>query len=392
MKRSIGVTIIIILIIAVVAVGYVLQFFRFNHDPIEINENQDFVVQGWPGSGTESDPYVISGFIVGQSYVIWEDGTEYVRLAEAAVVIRNTTAFFIITNCVFTGGVKLINVKNGVIRNCEAGDPTTTHRMDYAFHGINISYCSIERNSFGNNNAYSISLENGENNTISGNILFDTASDSSRCRVGIYLSGQTLLNCRLNTISNYDTGIELRNCSGGEISHWVSENHIEKSGYGLFLRGCTNLPVYENELYNNTIGIDLSGSIAVRFVNNTISDSSDGGVWFRTSCIDCILSNNVINNNGWAGITFDWMSETTHPAQATINDIRHNDGWGIIVNGRNNVILYGNILADNTLGNVGYNISYNPNQISSVQCSQIRDILVPCQISLECILLSEKRS
>ena len=32
-----------------------------SHDPIVINSNYDFINQGWPGSGTESDPWIIEG-------------------------------------------------------------------------------------------------------------------------------------------------------------------------------------------------------------------------------------------------------------------------------------------------------------------------------------------
>ena len=34
------------------------------HDPIDIRSNDDFETQGWPGNGTENDPYIIEGLTI----------------------------------------------------------------------------------------------------------------------------------------------------------------------------------------------------------------------------------------------------------------------------------------------------------------------------------------
>ncbi len=34
------------------------------HAPIEINSNADFASQGWPGNGTESNPWTIDGLMI----------------------------------------------------------------------------------------------------------------------------------------------------------------------------------------------------------------------------------------------------------------------------------------------------------------------------------------
>jgi len=364
LKKSRAITVIIILIVAAISVGFVLQFIRspFTHDPIEINSNEDFEEQGWPGSGTESDPYVISRLVIRQGYIVWEGNTQYTERTDAAVMISDTTAHFVITNCAFGGdGVILSNVENGVIELCNSGSPTGTGGSYFAINGSNLRNCTIRNNLFGNCFDYCIMIQNGSSNTISGNTIFYTIPDSSsRSEQGIYLSGQTLLNCRSNIISNCDIGIELRDCSGGWYNHWVSNNFIEECGTGLSLRSCSNLPVYLNELYNNTRGLEAGSSIGVIFGNNTVSYNSDGGVWVTWHCIDCVVYNNVITNNGWAGITFEWMEETTHPCQALNNSIRNNDGWGIIINGINNPILTDNIL-------IGQHILFSESTVSSSQ-------------------------
>ncbi len=83
------------------------------HAPILITSNEDFEAQGWPGNGTASNPYVISGLHIGTS--------------EVAINITNTDAHFVIEDCVLVNqvdrtdlvtGIGLTNITSGTIRNC----------------------------------------------------------------------------------------------------------------------------------------------------------------------------------------------------------------------------------------------------------------------------------
>ena len=79
-----------------------------NHVPVIINKTNDFVNQGWPGSGSELDPYTISGL----SIVADVDLT--------CIIIRNTTAHFLIQDCYidqgsYFNGIILENTTHGTI-------------------------------------------------------------------------------------------------------------------------------------------------------------------------------------------------------------------------------------------------------------------------------------
>ena len=81
------------------------------HDPIVIEGNLDFATQAnnenWPGDGSESSPYVISGFSISDS--------EF-----SAIQISNTNVYFLISNCTFINdgnGISLASVSNGHIFN-----------------------------------------------------------------------------------------------------------------------------------------------------------------------------------------------------------------------------------------------------------------------------------
>jgi len=90
------------------------------HNPIHINGNEDFASQaatnGWPGNGTQENPYIIEGYEInanGGTYCIW---------------IENTNVWFVIRNCILWNatspmsepdgaGIYLKNVQNGTIDN-----------------------------------------------------------------------------------------------------------------------------------------------------------------------------------------------------------------------------------------------------------------------------------
>jgi len=96
------------------------------NSPVTISGNDDFVAQGWPGVGTEEDPYIIADLNI--------------RGNPEGIVIENTDVHFVIRNCsVETNniddavGIFLVSVKNAVIDDSSAGD---------AEWGIRLANCS----------------------------------------------------------------------------------------------------------------------------------------------------------------------------------------------------------------------------------------------------------
>lgn len=56
------------------------------HDSIDINSDGDFISSGFPGTGTEINPYIIEGYFISGTIL-------------TGIRIRNTDSFFIIRNC-----------------------------------------------------------------------------------------------------------------------------------------------------------------------------------------------------------------------------------------------------------------------------------------------------
>ncbi len=210
------------------------------HDPILITSDDDFETQGWPGSGTPEEPYVIEGLSI-EAPSIWAGG---------AIWIIHTRAHFIIGDCVLYGaaseghGLSLQNATNGL----------------------------IERNLFGNNSGGDIRLADGcQNITLRKNKCdFSGTSLWAWNSTGIILinnefSGDKII---IGNSSNVDI---FNNINSAEIDLRVStysftianNTIIDASGqgsdfYGITLRDCSH-----GIIRNNTCSVRQGRAIRI---------------------------------------------------------------------------------------------------------------------------------
>ncbi|MFW9770432.1 MAG: NosD domain-containing protein [Candidatus Thorarchaeota archaeon] len=85
-----------------------------SNDQIVIESDADFEIQGWPGNGTESNPYILADLHYEVADDLW-----------TCIAIWNTVSHFVIANCSFSSeqdfsvwGITLVGVSNGSIINC----------------------------------------------------------------------------------------------------------------------------------------------------------------------------------------------------------------------------------------------------------------------------------
>ncbi|GAI38396.1 unnamed protein product, partial [marine sediment metagenome] len=108
--------------------------------PIYIISNENFIPANGvvDGSGTENNPYIIENYSINaeNAHGIW---------------IRNTTAYFIVRNCMIENGVDnyygiyLENVVNGRVESCISRNNYEGIHQRYSF------YTSISHNTFESN-------------------------------------------------------------------------------------------------------------------------------------------------------------------------------------------------------------------------------------------------
>ncbi|MHA1653290.1 MAG: right-handed parallel beta-helix repeat-containing protein [Candidatus Thorarchaeota archaeon] len=206
------------------AVAYV------SHDPFVIESNSDFAAQGWPGSGTQDDPFRIAGINV--------------TAFDECVVVKNTNVFFLIEDSYFecygpNTAITFVNVTSGAVENCtmlshftamcvvSSECSVTDSVIEGELFGIsleNSATCSIERCVLRHSGNSALSLTGCDNCALIGCNI----SDSS---VGISLSEST--DCNV-------TGNRLEDCElrlSGEIENWhhdIRDNYVSDLPLGYF--------------------------------------------------------------------------------------------------------------------------------------------------------------
>jgi parallel beta-helix repeat protein len=239
------------------------------HDPILITSDGDFETQGWPGSGTVEDPYVIEGLSI--------DG----RLSPSelyCISIEHTQAHFIINGCfLYQGkyGVYLKNVTNGILQHNE---------------------CTI--------NDYGIYLDKSNNNTILDNGCYYSRSGASW---GVYLMESDYNVITDNTCFSQYAAM----CIWKSNNNTINNNNCYDSLYGIRALGSDNITIANNNCSNHhSYGIDIWDSNHAIIRNNTCSYIGGGGSAYAISIVanwgpfvhNITLMDNICNNNYDRGI------------------------------------------------------------------------------------------
>ena len=371
-----------------------------NHVPIIINDNADFGLQGWPGSGTPADPYVISGlnisydlgvpaiqvYNVDVSFVIRDcylnQGSE-----DWAVEFINTTAATIEYTTIYGngGGIYCDNANNTEIMHSfveNYGDSgSTTFRallMEYSYS------CSLVGNEFNSPNDtcavffYSHNIDSQDNTYASDgssmvHLLFTSCNFTSmnQDRItygGISVSFFSCHNLVLTDLIVDDVidGIYASDCPGISIT---GTSIVTSNGAAVRLLGCSNavisgctfdapglpngiihtttsewLTITGNTLSNaNNYGILIVAAHNSTVNSNTITDIMSSGIFVSISH-DCELSSNIITETGAHGIA----GGTSHRLVMDGNDVSMIGSVGIYFDDSDNGTLSNSVINDIT--------------------------------------------
>ncbi len=365
---------------------------------------------GWPGDGSEDDPYLISNYTF--------DGTSQI----AGIYIGNTTSHITIYNCTisnlglstsiagrssgiylnYTSDVDIKNctvteVKHGIyvnfgqitsisnttIRNVDRSDGngiafvvnTYSDVRDCDISGFGsgvVLYYSLNTEistTILNDSKIHINLFGADRNTVTGNTMIgDDTPDNN----GILLSQSDLNSITHNNITDFYRNIYLNTC----LDNSVKNNIIEGGGAGIYLLNGDRNYIGSNTLLNGSgngikvtrrgqtiknnivrdyggIGISWVGSNSMDLSYNEVTNNSQGGIYVGGSY--SYLIGNSVSKNGIYGIAVSrsytqlWYDRIIRVANNIITD---NQGVGIIVENRNGNRIYGNLISNNS----GYGI------------------------------------
>lgn len=287
------------------------------HVPIEIDGTADFVSQGWPGSGTPGDPYLIAELNITQD------------LGVPMISIVNTNASFIIQDCYIEQqslewAIKFENTTGGVI-----GYST----VDSAQGGISVSnanntrieHCDIMSHSTTSDVSYSISLEHSESCAIENNRL----ESEYRVLYGYYSPSLALSGNSVYGNSGYYAYL-LRYCN-----HTYSIGDTISSGYEVNI-------YYSHHLSFDQLTMDANGGIMISEGSNIeIKDShisSDGARALRVLSSPFVhIENSYFSSDFNSGILIQ-LSDNFSLKDCVVKDA---SGDGIGVTNLSNVTISG---------------------------------------------------
>ncbi|MFW9848946.1 MAG: right-handed parallel beta-helix repeat-containing protein [Candidatus Thorarchaeota archaeon] len=236
-----------------------------DHVPVLIDEEADFTTQGWPGAGTEGDPWIISGLNI--TY----------NVAQPCIEIRDVTSYFVVRDC-YVG--QLAN-ENGV-------------RFDNVTHGV------LEYTTINSTLGYGMVLLDANNTLVAHSVIQSDGSNAIAAQDSFYSTIDA------NYIVNY--GLDILSCP----NITVSNNEIaDVSGFGIYIDDTNSSIIESNWIYDCTgDGIGLNYAHHTQVLSNTIENTGGDGIFVGLSEYSTI-EDNVILYSGDSGIqfnTYEWIS------------------------------------------------------------------------------------
>ncbi|MHA1800221.1 MAG: NosD domain-containing protein [Candidatus Heimdallarchaeaceae archaeon] len=274
-------------------------FHFFNHNSISIENDTAFITYGFPGSGSEINPYSIENYNITTS-------------SEIAINIINTTKYFIIKNCFINAekyGMLIKNVSPGtaiIINNTCNGHEKIGIRIEETDKitvinnicnenghiGINIGdsiQSTIEGNHCENNRWMGIFLNRCNESQVENNTCINNSKG------GILLDNCTDSLIKLNKCSenSYQGGIRVFGSPFSQVIENTCENNFPREIMVVY-SGYSN--VSSNMVNGDDTGILILDSKNMTINDNHCSNNSDG-IWIRNS-ENSIITDNFFFNSG----------------------------------------------------------------------------------------------
>lgn len=375
-------------------------------EAITINDDTDFITQGWPGNGTSEDPFIIANL--------------QIESETLCIAISFTTSHFIIRDCILLGqstgiaislsnlsnaivdsnildqainGISLIHtsnmtIRNNVVSNTEIGGASIAgwHNQNltvdnneifdggFWVEGIALNYLNtsnISNNFLHDNLGFGIRILQGYDTNIHNNTLVGPASyangitvdSGSDCiinmnwvggyEVGISVNGE-FLSIANNTLVFNQYGVEVLNSRLAMIcDNTISDQYIE----GIHSSNSSTLSIIGNTIRNSYTGIGLFGVHTSTIENNQIFNNVLGiriadyitpiDEILRDTTTNCWFINNELHNNGFV-FESDFLSGWVHEFSGNYIDSQEFGYFQNRVNATINCNKYGQLVAVNS--------------------------------------------
>ena len=300
-----------------------------SHDPIFINNDDDFLIYGFPGNGTLLNPYIIENYHI---FGIEEDGGY-------GISIRNTSKIYTIRNCLITEGFYGITI-----------------------HSKNSDSILIENNFFFNPQRSGINIDKSKNLILRNNTCFSATNG-----IRVYDS----INCSVleNDCTENSNGIVVYGISNSSIR----DNYCFENRYGIYVINSERISLLRNNCTKNkNYGIELKESKNLLVKDNFCKRNAERGIYLSSGLEDINIANNTCVRNTYGGITIFSFNNIT----LEYNNLFEN---GFVVydsKGVDNLKMRGNYVNNKLVGfftNIGEEVFINEDfgQLFLINCISV---------------------
>ena len=245
-------------------------------EPLVITSNVDFALFAASGVGTPSDPYTFENLQISNN--------------ESCIVIQNTNAHFLISNCKLESGelspvILFDNVENGRVEECELSG-----------------------------GANGLTLMRSTDCLVADNSIYGTYS-------GIWLYNTSNCTVSENRLHNNERGILLQLSNHCGI---VNNSIYSCGGYGMeFTFLSNNNTIYGNSIGWNDVAVGPGGNALDSGENNTFDDgSSIGNFWSDFNASETYLIPGIGNStDAYAQLFEDIVNPVIVPQYDTAIDV-----------------------------------------------------------------------
>ena len=282
-----------------------------DHVPIIIDGTGDFGAQGYPGSGTSGDPYVISGLNI---------------TADAdmdCITIINTTAYFVIRDCYLNqlsspmgpdplSGIRLLNTTHGTIEYCtvisaergiwliNANNTLVTHTAsngdsDMALYGENLYYTTYSWNRFESAEHRAMRIDVGDYCTVT-NSEFYNYDFGLYCTAFWDLNHTVIDNCEIYSDGGL-SGIAVNRDQYTSVSN--SYIWAPNADHGVNVDECPNITLTNLTITGPWAGADIDDSPGLVFTDSSISNTIYNGLEMDDSDNSSISNVNIYESGGY---------------------------------------------------------------------------------------------
>ncbi|MHA1247541.1 MAG: right-handed parallel beta-helix repeat-containing protein [Candidatus Thorarchaeota archaeon] len=287
--------------------------------PILVTSNAELDALGLPGSGTDTDPYVL----------------ENVNITTNAhcIELRNITKYLVIRDCLLSSenslsgyGVWIRDCEHITVRDCIAENKQTGLNLEHSTM-CQVSNCTTQSGYYG------VTMMNCTETIIESSVIRHPV----HCGIGTYLCS----NCTVeqNVIGGTGDGIWNTYSENNTIHQNVIENSTHYAIYEYYSLRTT---ISDNLVYNTTLGaVRLEFSNYTTISGNYLAIQGWDGIRLATGSHHITVEDNEVFESGWYGICVQT------PSSVVRGNAVSNSSWsGIAVENTQGCVVTENTVVD----------------------------------------------